>query len=426
MVTGATGALGMGVINALVSKSNAKNIYALARSEEKAAALKKSGANVRIGDYDDYDSLLKAFKGIETLYMVSNTDVTRRMTQQNNVFDAAVEAGVGRIVYTSYQRKSESSDSPIRPVTQGHLHIEARLKESGLTYTILKHGTYAEMIPIFAGEDVLTKQVIYYPAGEGKISFVVRKDLAEAAAIILLDETGKYDFKSLEFTGPEALSWGEIAEMMSAITNVPIKYVSPTVDEYIKAGTEAGVPAEYVNLFANFGKVIKAGENDKVSGTLEGVLGRERTSVQTYLKNTYGTSDGQSAGDEQSVKNVVQAYLDGYNDGAFKNVEAYTTEDWVHINPIGGVTKGREEVMNELRPLCQTILKGVTLTEESCKVSFMSPTVAVANVVEKCSDYEFPAGVKHINERHMKTYVIVKKDNGWRLTLDQNTVIVAL
>jgi uncharacterized protein (TIGR02246 family) len=136
------------------------------------------------------------------------------------------------------------------------------------------------------------------------------------------------------------------------------------------------------------------------------------------------TSFAQSSKDDQLVKNVVFAYQDDYNDGAFKNVESYSTEDWEHINPIGGITKGRDSVMGELRPLCQTILKGVTLTVESITVRFLSPTVAIANVVHKCNDYEFPAGVKHQNERHMKTYVIVKKQNKWLLTLDQNTIIV--
>ena len=136
-------------------------------------------------------------------------------------------------------------------------------------------------------------------------------------------------------------------------------------------------------------------------------------------------SFGQSPKDEQQVKNVVLAYQDDYNDGGFKNVELYTTKDWEHINPIGGITKGRDEVMKELRPLCQTILKGVSLTVESITVRFLSPTVAIANVVHKCSDYEFPAGVKHQNERHMKTYIIVKKQSKWLLTLDQNTIIVA-
>jgi len=90
LVTAATGSLGMEVITNLLTKTSAKNIYALARSEEKAAPLKKLGVTVRIGDYDDFDSLLKAFKGIDTLYMVSNTDVSKRITQQDNVSSEAV------------------------------------------------------------------------------------------------------------------------------------------------------------------------------------------------------------------------------------------------------------------------------------------------------------------------------------------------
>jgi NAD(P)H dehydrogenase (quinone) len=288
LVTGATGSLGMGVVTNLLAKTSAKNVHALARSEEKAAPLKAKGVDVRIGDYDDYDSLLNAFKGIETLYMVSGTDVSKRIAQQDNVVNAALQAGVSHIVYTSYQRKTESPDSPIRAVAAGHLNTEAKLKGSGITYTILRHGTYAEMIPVFAGSDVLGKHLIYVPAGNGKTSFVLRHDLAEAGAIVLLDETGKYDNQSLELTGPKALSWGEVADMIGSITHLPIKYVSPSEDEYKKVATDAGVPVGYVDLFANFSKVIKAGECDTTTGTLDEVLGHKASAVETFLRAVYG------------------------------------------------------------------------------------------------------------------------------------------
>ena len=130
LVTASTGSLGMAVITNLLTKTSAKNIHALARREEKAAPLKKLGVNVKIGDYDNYDSLLNAFKGIDTLYMVSNTDVSKRIAQQDNVVESALEAGITHIVYTSYLRKTESVDSPIRAVAAGHLNTEAKLKES--------------------------------------------------------------------------------------------------------------------------------------------------------------------------------------------------------------------------------------------------------------------------------------------------------
>ena len=134
-------------------------------------------------------------------------------------------------------------------------------------------------------------------------------------------------------------------------------------------------------------------------------------------------SIGQSSRNEELVKIVVLAFQDDFNEGAFKNAEFYTTKDWEHINPGEGITKGREAVLKEVRAVHQTFLKGVSLTIESIAIRFLTPTVAIADVVYKSSDYELPQGIKHQNERQQKIYIIVKRQNKWLLTLDQNTVI---
>ena len=134
-------------------------------------------------------------------------------------------------------------------------------------------------------------------------------------------------------------------------------------------------------------------------------------------------SIAQNLRNEQVVKNVVLAFQDDFNEGGFKKAKFYTTKDWVHINPGGGITKGRDKVLKEVRTVHQSFLKGVSLIIESITIRFLIPTVAIANVVHKSSDYELPQGVKHQNERQMKTYIIVKRQNKWLLTLDQNTVI---
>ena len=288
LVTGATGSLGMGVIKHLLAKTSAKQIFALARTEEKAAPLKALGVNVRIGDYDDYDSLVNAFQGIDKLYMVSNSDVSKRFKQQDNIVDAAIESGIGYIAYTSYSRKNEFEDSPIRAVVVGHLNTEARLKESGVDYTILRHGMYADLIPILVGTEVLASQLIYFPAGNGKASMVLRADLAKAGAIILLDESGRFNRSSIELTGSKALSWGDVADAIGSITDLPIKYVSPTVEEYTKTLVDAGVPAEYATFFANVGKAMKADEFAATTSTLEEVLGHKATPIKNFLMEVYG------------------------------------------------------------------------------------------------------------------------------------------
>lgn len=132
---------------------------------------------------------------------------------------------------------------------------------------------------------------------------------------------------------------------------------------------------------------------------------------------------GQNSKNEQMVKKVVIDFQDDFNNGDFKNAVSYTTNDWEHLNPGGGITKGRNEVLKDVRSVHQTFLKGVAMTIESMTIRFITPKVAIANVIHKISTYEVPKGVKHENERHLKTYIIVRQKGKWLLTHDQNTII---
>jgi uncharacterized protein (TIGR02246 family) len=132
----------------------------------------------------------------------------------------------------------------------------------------------------------------------------------------------------------------------------------------------------------------------------------------------------QNAEKEQSVNEVILSFQADFNNGSFKNAATYTTQNWEHINPGGGITKGRNAVLKEVKAVHQTFLKGVTMTIEVISIRFITPDVAIADVVHKISIYEMPKGVKHKNERQRKTYVVVKQNGKWLLTQDQNTIIV--
>jgi len=283
LVTGATGQLGSAVIENLLESTDAGNIHALVRNPEKAAAIEEKGVTVLIGDYNDYGSLVTSFKGIEVLYMISNNDIPNRITQQDNVVRAAADAGVAHIVYTSFQRENETESSPISTVVKGHRFTEQQLSDWGITYTILRHGMYMDLIPNFLGKDILDKQIIYLPAGDGKAAFVSRKDLAAAGAAILLDETGNFDNKTILLSGAEALSWNDIAAILSDITQKQIKYMSPSEEEYKAALTKAGVPPMYIALFSNFIKAIKEGEFTETTDRVEQITGNKPVSVSEYL-----------------------------------------------------------------------------------------------------------------------------------------------
>jgi NAD(P)H dehydrogenase (quinone) len=165
LVTGATGQFGNATINFLLEKGvEASQISALIRNEQSADEFKKKGVSTLIGDYDNYNSLLKAFTGVDKLLFVSSSDIIKRTAQHQNVIIAAKEAGVKQVIYTSFQRRNESENSPLGIVAQSHIQTEKWLKESGIDYTILKNNLYMDFLPGFIGEKVAETGVIFVPA----------------------------------------------------------------------------------------------------------------------------------------------------------------------------------------------------------------------------------------------------------------------
>jgi uncharacterized protein (TIGR02246 family) len=122
------------------------------------------------------------------------------------------------------------------------------------------------------------------------------------------------------------------------------------------------------------------------------------------------------------VRRTVQRFYDSFNAHAFGRAPEFTTEDWVHINPYGGVTHGRAAVLAELRQVHDTFLKGVTDTPDSMDVRFATPDVAIATVPGHVMTYVTPDSVRHENQRQIRTFVLVRRDGLWRVMQDQNTI----
>lgn len=285
LVTGATGQLGSAAVNELLQKVSASDISVLVRNPAKAEDLQAKGVNVIKGDYTDYASLVAAFKGVDKLYFVSSSDVMNRFAQHQNVVKAAVEAGVGHIIYTSAQRKSEDGTSPIAMVADAHWQTDNLIKGSGLTYTILKHGLYTDILPMFMGDKVIETGTIFLPAGDGKSSYASRNDLAAAGAVILTTE--RHENKVYEFGGPVSHSFHDIAGILSELSGKTIQYVSPSAEVYSEQLKSYGVPDEMIQGAATFCVAIAQGEFDFPSTDLETLLGRKSQSVKEFLKAAY-------------------------------------------------------------------------------------------------------------------------------------------
>lgn len=293
LITGATGHLGGHTIDFLLQKGIKPNdISVLVRSAEKAEDLKSKGIHIKIGDYDDYNSLVDAFKGVNKLLLISASDVMKRGEQHRNAVMAAQEASVRHIFYTSFERKDRTNDSnkkgpsPLALIEQAHIDTESLIQESGMVYTIFRNNFYMDMVPtMYIGESIPEKG-LFLPAGDNKSAFALRKDMAEAIANVLLDGRS-HENKVYSLSNSEKVSFQDIAEFLSEITNTKITYTNATVEDYEEALIKAGMPKEYIGFQTSFAEAFKQGEFNTNTKDLENLLGRKPTTIKTFLHDFY-------------------------------------------------------------------------------------------------------------------------------------------
>ena len=289
LVTGATGHYGAKAIEHLLKKGvGAQQMAALVRDVAKGQHLQDQGIELRLGDYTDVDSLGKAFQGVDTLLLVSSSDrgaVENRTAHHRNVITAAKAAQVKHLVYTSFVTKPAFQDSAIAGFLTSHTQTEQFLQASGLTYTILQHGIYLEMIPIFAGAHVAETGVLLFPAQDGKASWVLREELAEAAAHVLT--TPGHENQTYVLANTEATSFHDIAGGLSGRLGQDIRYQSPPVEEFETILQQGGVPQVYIGMFTQWARAVAQGMLDVQDATLAAFLGREPTTTAQFLQHVY-------------------------------------------------------------------------------------------------------------------------------------------
>lgn len=289
LVTGATGQFGAKAVEHLLRKGvNPTEISVLVRDATKAISLKEKGIRIKEGDYTDHLSMVEAFIGVDKLLLVSSNNreaIENRTLHHKNVINAAKEAKVNHIIYTSFVRKAGYEKSAIADFQNSHVETENCLKESGIDYTILQNGIYAEMILAFVGDKVDEKENILFPAGDGKASWVLREELSEAAAHVLTTEDHRN--KTYSLTNTESIGFNTIAQYISEILNKKVKYISPDANEFKATMEKAGILEMYVAMFTMWGKAIAQQTMDKEDNTLSNFLRRKPTSMHQFIAKVY-------------------------------------------------------------------------------------------------------------------------------------------
>ena len=268
-VTGATGQLGRLVVESLKSKVSAETIVALVRNPEKAADL---GIEARTFDYTQAENLVASLKGIDKLLLISGNEVGQRLPQHLAVIDAAKQAGVKQLFYTSILH---ADSSPLGLATE-HLATEVAIKESGLTYTILRNGWYTENYTGLA-KGAVGAGAFIGNAGDGKIALAARVDYAEAAAVVLAGEG--HEGKTYELAGDEAYTLTELAAEISKQSGKTIPYNNLTEAEYAGILKSFGLPDGLAEMLANSDTGASKGGLFDDSKVLSELIGRPTTSL---------------------------------------------------------------------------------------------------------------------------------------------------
>jgi NAD(P)H dehydrogenase (quinone) len=226
------------IVKELLARKPAHDLAVSVRDPAKASALRDRGIDVRRADFSDPASLTAAFEGIAAVMLVSgDADVEIRKTQHRNAIAAAEHANVKHIVYTSYLDADTTSPFPFAAI---HSDTEAVLRKARLAWTVLRAGSYAELV-IGAAREAARTGVFATPAPEGRVGYVARADIARAAAAALCGLG--HEGKTYELTGPQALSAHDLATIISRITRKAVTTQPITVAEYIQMLEGHGLPA---------------------------------------------------------------------------------------------------------------------------------------------------------------------------------------
>jgi uncharacterized protein YbjT (DUF2867 family) len=269
-VFGSTGSVGGMVAARLSAQGVAQRLIVRTR----ARAPRLEGSEVAVAGYLDTSAMASALQGISTAFMVSASESPDRVRQHQAAVDAFVEAGVERVVYTSFLGAAPEAAFTF---ARDHFHTEQHLESAGLRFSALRNSFYQDILPAMAVDGVIRG-----PAGTGRFAPVSRADIADVAVALLLDEeqpTGRFDI-----TGPELLTMAEVADLLGEATGAPVAFVNETLPEAYASRAHLDAPAFVIEGLVTSFSAIAAGELAIVTDAVQRIAGHPPMPLRAYLQ----------------------------------------------------------------------------------------------------------------------------------------------
>ncbi|GAB1817482.1 NmrA family NAD(P)-binding protein [Herbidospora sp. RD11066] len=271
-VTGATGGLG-GRIARRLAQSGARQRLVV---RDSSRAPRIEGAETVQAPYEDPAAFAAALDGAGVLMLISATEHPDRVALHTAAVDAAVAAGVPRIVYTSFL-----GAGPECTFTFGrdHWHTERHIEETGVGFTFLLDSLYLDFLSGMVGDD----GVIRGPAGDGRFAPVARDDVAAVAATVLQDPSA-HDRATYDLTGPDLLTMTEVASVLSSVRGSEVTFENETLDEAYASRARYEAPEWAVAGWVTSYAAIGAGELNVITDDVMKVTGHPPLSLAQVLR----------------------------------------------------------------------------------------------------------------------------------------------
>jgi uncharacterized protein YbjT (DUF2867 family) len=245
----------------------------LVRDPRQAPHVENADTRVFAG-YADTESMRAALEGSTTAFLIPGRETANRLAEHHSAVDAIVAAGAERIVYLSWVNAAPDS---VFTLGRDHYATEQHIRSTGIPFTFLRMTTYMDFIPSMIGPD----GVIAGPAGDGRVAAVLRDDIADSAAAVLLDQ--RHAGQTYDLTGPEALTLTEVAAVISQVSGKAIRFHNETIDEAYASREKYGAPSWEVDGWVTTYTGIAAGEVSQVTDSVRLLSGHAPVALAEYI-----------------------------------------------------------------------------------------------------------------------------------------------
>lgn len=275
LVTGATGNVGSALVQALLQRG--VPVRAASSDPRRLEAAARQGAETAALDFCAPDTFRAALDGCTALFLMRPPTLSRMSRTLLPFLDAARSLGVQQVVFLSVQGADKN---PLIP----HHAVERALQAGPGGWTLLRPGFFAQNLGDAYRGDIARDSRLYLPAGAGRVAFVDTRDIAEAAAICLLDPA-QHQGQAYTLTGAQALPLHDVAQLLGESLGRPIRYEPASIPGYMRHLRKQGAPLDQIVVLTALHVGLRFGQGASIDPTLPRLLGRPARSLQEYIRD---------------------------------------------------------------------------------------------------------------------------------------------